>query len=206
MDNGLGIDLKRDRDNMFRLYKRFHHHTEGKGLGLYLVKLQAEALGGKITVESELNRFTRFTVLLKKPENAERQILYQEEYVEIFYDARLNCLGTLWKRTPEEEEYASVLKKSLDFIKVYNTPNYITDLLFDKPFKRASLFSEIVSEASRNGLRRIAIVLHEDHIHLTEKLQQEFNRYDVSSGTFPTLQEAVEWVETENKKSIIKGR
>ncbi|HRG07278.1 MAG TPA: sensor histidine kinase, partial [Cyclobacteriaceae bacterium] len=59
-DNGLGIDMTMHRDNLFNLYKRFHQHVEGKGLGLYLVKTQMEALGGRIEVESEVNKGTRF--------------------------------------------------------------------------------------------------------------------------------------------------
>ena len=41
-----------------------YYHLEGKGLGLYLVKLQAESLGGRVEVVSELNRGTTFTVYL----------------------------------------------------------------------------------------------------------------------------------------------
>jgi len=68
-DNGLGIDLLRFRDKLFGLYKRFHTHTEGKGLGLFLVKLQTEALEGTIEVQSEPGEGTTFTVSLKMPEN-----------------------------------------------------------------------------------------------------------------------------------------
>ncbi|MFZ5971123.1 MAG: sensor histidine kinase [Bacteroidota bacterium] len=59
-DNGLGIDLEKYKANLFNLYKRFHSHVEGKGLGLYLVKTQVEALGGKIEVESKVNEGTSF--------------------------------------------------------------------------------------------------------------------------------------------------
>jgi signal transduction histidine kinase len=52
-DNGIGMDLEKYKDNVFSLYKRFHFHVEGKGLGLYLVKTQIEALGGKISVTSK---------------------------------------------------------------------------------------------------------------------------------------------------------
>mgnify|MGYP001238904614 CR=1 FL=1 len=61
-DNGLGIDLKHKGDQVFGLYKRFHSHTEGKGMGLYMVKTQVETLGGKITVESEVNKGTMFKI------------------------------------------------------------------------------------------------------------------------------------------------
>jgi signal transduction histidine kinase len=38
---------------------------EGKGLGLYLVKTQITALGGKIEVESEPDKGTVFNVYFK---------------------------------------------------------------------------------------------------------------------------------------------
>lgn len=41
---------------------------EGKGLGLYLVKTQILALGGKIDVESEIDKGTTFNVYFKVPE------------------------------------------------------------------------------------------------------------------------------------------
>ncbi|PZR30514.1 MAG: two-component sensor histidine kinase, partial [Azospira oryzae] len=63
-DNGLGIDLNQNKDNLFKLYKRFHFHVEGKGLGLYLVKTQIESLGGQIEVTSKVNEGTTFKVVL----------------------------------------------------------------------------------------------------------------------------------------------
>lgn len=64
-DNGLGIDLDRNKNNLFNLYKRFHFHVEGKGLGLYLVKTQIDALGGKIEVNSNIEKGTKFTLYFK---------------------------------------------------------------------------------------------------------------------------------------------
>lgn len=64
-DNGLGIDLKKYGDSVFGLYKRFHPHIEGKGTGLYLVKAQAEMLGGKVEVESQVGKGSTFKVYLK---------------------------------------------------------------------------------------------------------------------------------------------
>lgn len=64
-DNGLGIDLSTMRNKLFTLYSRFHDHVDGKGIGLYMVKTQVEALGGKIEIESEVNVGTTFRVFLK---------------------------------------------------------------------------------------------------------------------------------------------
>ena len=65
-DNGLGIDLERFRGDLFKLYKRFHTHIEGKGLGLYLVKQQVEKMNGRIEVNSVPGEWTRFSVFMKE--------------------------------------------------------------------------------------------------------------------------------------------
>lgn len=64
-DNGVGIDLVRNRDKIFGLYQRFHNHPDSRGLGLYLVKSQVEAMGGTINVESTVGKGTTFTIVFK---------------------------------------------------------------------------------------------------------------------------------------------
>lgn len=61
-DNGLGIDTEKYGNKLFSLYQRFHNHVEGKGLGLYLVRTQTTALGGRITLESKPDSGTEFTL------------------------------------------------------------------------------------------------------------------------------------------------
>ena len=63
-DNGIGIDLDNQKDKLFNLYQRFHYHVEGKGMGLFLVKSQVEAMNGKIDVESQVNVGTTFKICL----------------------------------------------------------------------------------------------------------------------------------------------
>lgn len=61
-DNGLGIDLEKHGENLFGLYKRFHRNVSGKGMGLFLVKSQLEALDALISVKSEENIGTTFKI------------------------------------------------------------------------------------------------------------------------------------------------
>ncbi|MEC7263176.1 MAG: PAS domain-containing sensor histidine kinase [Bacteroidota bacterium] len=61
-DNGLGIDLERYGDKIFGMYKTFHNNKDAKGFGLYLVRNQIEAMGGRITVNSEVSKGTTFNV------------------------------------------------------------------------------------------------------------------------------------------------
>ena len=65
-DNGIGIDLNKNGDKIFGLYQRFHNYPDSKGLGLYLVKSQIEAMGGTIEVESQVGKGTQFTLTFKK--------------------------------------------------------------------------------------------------------------------------------------------
>lgn len=64
-DNGLGIDLHRHKVKLFGLYKTFHGHSDSRGLGLFMTKAQVEAMGGKIDVESEVDKGTTFKVYLR---------------------------------------------------------------------------------------------------------------------------------------------
>lgn len=64
-DNGIGIDLDRNKNKIFGLYQRFHNLPDSKGLGLYLVKSQVEAMDGTISVESEVDKGTTFIIKFK---------------------------------------------------------------------------------------------------------------------------------------------
>jgi len=62
-DNGRGIDLEKNGSQVFGLYKRFHQEIEGKSVGLFIVKTHLEALGGKISIKSEVNKGTEFKII-----------------------------------------------------------------------------------------------------------------------------------------------
>ncbi|MFA9188317.1 PAS domain-containing protein [Flavobacterium sp. FBOR7N2.3] len=64
-DNGIGIDLDKNKDKVFGLYQRFHDYPDSKGLGLYLVKSQVEAMKGNISIESQVNKGTTITLTFK---------------------------------------------------------------------------------------------------------------------------------------------
>jgi len=61
-DNGLGIDLTRYGHQVFKLRKTFHKHPESRGVGLFMIRNQIEAMGGEIKVISDVNIGTTFTI------------------------------------------------------------------------------------------------------------------------------------------------
>lgn len=65
-DNGRGIDA-RDLERVFELFRRAGAQDQpGEGIGLAHVKTLVRRLGGAITVQSELNKGTTFTVRLPR--------------------------------------------------------------------------------------------------------------------------------------------
>lgn len=48
-DNGRGINLQKHKNRIFRPFQRFHQDS-GKGLGLFIIKSQAEAIGASVAV------------------------------------------------------------------------------------------------------------------------------------------------------------
>lgn len=66
-DNGIGIDLNRNRDKLFGMYKTFSNNPDARGIGLFITKNQIDAMGGRVEVESELGKGTRFSIYFNQP-------------------------------------------------------------------------------------------------------------------------------------------
>jgi len=65
-DNGLGINLERYGHQVFKLRKTFHRHPESRGIGLFMIKNQIEAMGGEITLASQELQGTTFFINFNK--------------------------------------------------------------------------------------------------------------------------------------------
>lgn len=65
-DNGIGFDMEAVKEKIFGLNQKFHDHEDSRGIGLYLVHNHVHSLGGQISVESEVNRGTKFIIAFKK--------------------------------------------------------------------------------------------------------------------------------------------
>lgn len=61
-DNGMGIDIEKNKDRLFGMYKTFHGNKDARGIGLFITKNQIDAMGGKVEVQSEVNVGTSFKI------------------------------------------------------------------------------------------------------------------------------------------------
>lgn len=68
-DNGQGFDQQRAGDDVFQLFRRFHTSPGGRGVGLFLVKAHVEAMGGQLSVQSQVAVGTQFTLCFPPPSN-----------------------------------------------------------------------------------------------------------------------------------------
>jgi len=64
-DNGLGIDTSH-QTKLFSIFKRFHNHVDGSGMGLYTVNKIVENAGGKMEVQSKPGAGSTCKIFLKK--------------------------------------------------------------------------------------------------------------------------------------------
>lgn len=65
-DNGLGIDMERHGDEIFKYRKTVHNHPDSSGIGLYLIRSQIESLGGEISFKSRLGEGSTFCISIPK--------------------------------------------------------------------------------------------------------------------------------------------
>ncbi|MCS3795039.1 ATP-binding protein [Niastella sp. OAS944] len=63
-DNGMGIDMDRFKDKLFGLFQRFHPDIEGTGIGLHMIHSIVESYGGRIYIDSVVDKGTTFKIYL----------------------------------------------------------------------------------------------------------------------------------------------
>ncbi len=198
-DNGLGIDLVSQKENLFKLYKRFHHHVAGKGMGLYLVKSQMEIMNGRIEVESEPDKGTLFRLIFPIPVDVDRQVFFENESAQLYYDAHINNTVIIWKRNVTSDEYRKAFEVILQTIKTYNTPGWIADLRNQgviAPEDQQWFISNVLKTASENGLLRIATVGFSDPIRKDyyQRMISKTTEFGIELRVFESIEEAVEWM------------
>jgi len=84
-DNGIGI-RKEHQDKIFNMFYRGTSAVSGTGLGLYVVKCSLEKLNGAITVESNEDTGTTFTLILPnnyRRKNIKERIMHNREILEL---------------------------------------------------------------------------------------------------------------------------
>lgn len=199
-DNGMGMNLDSYGKDLFGLYKRFHAHIEGRGLGLYLVKSQVESLGGRIEIKSQLNVGTTFLIYFKVLTDIDGQICLDNACCTLFYNAKINALGIIWKCPPTSEQYRQVFIKSLELMMLYHTPYWISDMRKQGAISvddQKWMFREIFPASVQHGLKKGVCIYDPDQHNedYRERLRQTSLTLGIETLFFESYQAAEEWIE-----------
>ncbi len=204
-DNGLGIDLRQFGKDMFSMYKRFHTHVDGKGLGLYMIKNQIESIGGSISVASNLNEGTIFTLTFKNSVKTEGQIFFDSNFARLLYNARLNTATLVWKRTTTSSEYREAFLKCLEMLKSYHTPAWLIDARKQSgnvnDENRNWLFNKVIPQAAKDGLLRCAQICNQSELDTSSRplIKEELAMLNIDIVCFSNLVQATNWLESRDE-------
>jgi signal transduction histidine kinase len=187
-DNGIGIDMENHGQNLFGMYKRFHGHIDGKGLGLFLTKQQIDALGGKVDVESTPGNGAIFKISCPKAkeEIISEQVFYESDVAVIWFDAVTFTSTTVWKRKPTSDEYKEVLSQNLEVFRTYKCKGCLVDvrkLGHVNAQDRTWFVNNILNDAPEFGIEKF-IVVHDRSDGNQNAYYEEMRKAVESLGIF----------------------
>jgi hypothetical protein len=116
----------------------------------------------------------------------------------------------MWKGPLTSTQYRSVFNKCIDFLRHYNTPNWISDLTQQGQIDiedQKWMFSEIIPAAVENGLKRIAVVrtdvTDEQLQGYVANIKHTLGNYNFKQQYFTSIDRASRWLQDENEKPIL---
>lgn len=208
-DNGLGLNLEKHKEKLFGLYKRFHTHVDGKGLGLFLVKLQAESLGGKVEIESTEGLGSVFRVSIANASAPDHQIVMDKEWGKLYFDAPRNTSVVIWKRALRVDEFSDFFSRCVEFNNTQRCPNWIVEIQQgtkaeekDEEYERARM--QFANEMKRTSLKRMGYVIAKENEppDFAEYKKRLIEFYQGRIQFFSSMNEAQEWID----EQILKER
>ncbi len=209
-DVGLGIDLVKFGNDIFKMHKRFHTHVDGKGMGLYLVKQQVEAMNGTISVKSELDKGTSFVMEFPIPKKIRFQEYYKNSFATIAYNANLFASILIWHKPPDTQKYKEILSASKEMFTNYNANKWLIDVRNlglvseeDRNWFSLKVFGAIISR----GCKTIALVKGEEDgkdFSYWQKMFDIANSKGVVFNMFFDYDQAIEFFQDQVSTNQIK--
>lgn len=187
-DNGIGIDTSKFKNDLFKMYKRFHTHVDGKGMGLYIVKQQVEAMGGSISVNSRVSQGTVFTLSFPIKSNIEEQEYFSSDDAILTYEAHTKTSYLKWHRTPDGEVYRNICNTNKEMFFNYDATTWLVDIrklgIINESY-RNWFASKVLNEILKQGCKHIILVRSENDgkdfdywkhmIDIAKKMDVEFD-------------------------------
>jgi signal transduction histidine kinase len=195
-DNGIGMDLPMIKNKLFGIYQRFHHESEGKGMGLFLVKMQVELLGGSIHIESAPGNGSTFTIAFPPSALIASNRILDSSFFCTYYLPEYETSVVQWKRNPSTDEIIEAYMAFKEVMIKYPTRIIVSE-------HADAMFTEDVRNAIRAQLAPRIDALRLTHYCMvipkkiqagldTLKFRQNFEAtYAVPLEIFETLAESI---------------
>ncbi len=203
-DNGRGIDLEVHSKRIFKAYEKLNLNSTGKGLGLYLAKLQCEMLGGEINIESQPNNGTKVIIKLPVRDEDSRHVLLESNEVKFVYFPKISTIKAVWKKAITANEFDTLFRFILDFISKYKTTSWIADIRdsFNNEDELNAVRSRFKSRISEAGLERLALIVN--HVDFANRkngrnLENIKRAYSIPVAFFTSIDDAKNWITEQNK-------
>lgn len=201
-DNGQGIDLERYGDKVFGLHKTFHHHADARGVGLFITRNQIEALGGSVSVASQPDKGTTFTVIFNEQEKSAKKLdtvflADDDDIMKYSLQRMISTTGLVHK----VETFPNG-RPVLEYLQKYaNEPDLLPGLLLldlDMPIMNGWQFLEAFKQIAPVLARQIPVyvITANRNTEAIEKLKQ----YSVVKGF---LTKPVNQQELRDRKSVV---
>ena len=130
----------------------------------------------------------------------------EESHAKIFYNALLNATSVVWNGPVSSQQFRSALDKCLEFIKVYNTPNYISDQTHQGYITRDDqqwMTNDIIRNAASHGLKKLAIITKNYPAKDYTEFSALLEKLNIEHEYFARYNEAVTWIQASNEKSSL---
>lgn len=168
---------------------------------------QAESLGGRVDVDSELAKGSTFTVHLADTANPDHQIIMDKEWGKLFYDAVEDTVYVIWKRALTLMEFKDFFQRCVDYNNIQPCANWIVIIKEGTKAEKADADYDkarmaFISEMKRSALKRLAYVIapeNEPTDFATYK-QQLIHFYQGRIKFFGSLAEGKIWIQQEKEK------
>lgn len=203
IDNGIGIDLENVGSRIFKPFTKLTKIGTGTGLGLYLVRLQMDQLGGTVALDSKPDIGTAIEIRLPLYEFQDEHLLLDSEIARILYYPELKAGKSTWKKSITVAEFDEIFRFIVKFMQNYQITSWIVDIMNSQNDEEAlnkvrMKFSERIKKTS---VSRMALIASEDlsRKELDEKESAVARNYTFPVRIFTSIEAAREWIIASNQ-------
>ncbi len=197
-DNGLGIDMALYANDVFKMYRTFHAHRGGRGMGLYLARTQADIIGARIAVKSEVNEGSTFSIFFRPSDATSAQLIFANEYATLKYHAPFEAFEFGFISEVGSEEFRRNCARAVDLIKGYRVSAIIGDARASGEVRAEDqewVLRTLLGRLLESTVKKIIIVAHPHQQVISDQMKEVIQSTGFAIQFVNTPEEGIRAVE-----------